>query len=381
MENRIYLDYAATTPLCDQAREAMYRCLKEISGNASGVYQTAREAKRCLEEARAKAARSMNAYPDEIYFTSGGSESDNWALKGIAFKAGTGSHIVTTMIEHPAVMNTCRFLEKCGYTVTYVQPDSHGRIDPEDIRKALRPETALISVMWANNEIGTVEPIREIAAVAREAGIPFHTDAVQAIGTLPVDVHSMGIDLLSLSAHKFYGPKGIGILYLRRGLAIEPLIHGGEQERGLRASTENVAAAMGLSAALEAADLQRENEYARLRALRDHLYSLLKEALPDIRINGSIGNRLSGNLHLTIPETDDKTLIPLLDLNGVEASAGSACTAGSYVESHVLKAIGVPNELLRGSLRLTLGRGTTEQDIEEASGRIIDTVKSLRSSH
>ena len=359
----------------------MCRCLEEVSGNASGVYSSAREAKRCLEQARSMAAKSLNAYPDEIYFTSGGSESDNWALKGIAFKAGPGSHIVTTMIEHPAVLNTCRFLEKCGYPVTYIQPDGQGRIDPEDIRKAVRPETALISVMWANNEIGTIEPIHDISSVAREAGIPFHTDAVQAVGTLPVDVHSAGVDLLSLSAHKFYGPKGIGILYLRRGLAIEPLIHGGEQERGLRASTENVAAAAGLAAALQSTDQRRNDEYSRLSGLRERLYSLLKEALPDIRFNGSTEDRLPGNLHLTIPGTDDKTLIPLLDLNGIEASAGSACTAGSYVESHVLKSISVPDELLRGSLRLTLGRGTTEDEIQEAAERIVNTVQSLRSNH
>ena len=378
---RIYLDHAATTPLCSEAREAMIRCLTDVPGNASGIYASAREAKRHLEAARAQAASILHAYPDELYFTSGGSESDNWALKGIAFRAGTGSHIVTTMIEHPAVLNTCRYLEKLGHPVTYLRPDARGRIDPSDIRRALRPDTAIVSVMWANNEIGTVEPVSGIAGITREAGIPFHTDAVQAAGTLEIDLHSAGVDLLSLSAHKFYGPKGVGLLYLRRGLGIEPLIHGGEQERGLRASTENVAGAAGLAAALAVAEKRRTEEHSRLSGLRDLLYERLRQELPDIILNGDIKERLPGNLHLTIPGTDDKTLIPLLDLNGVEASAGSACTAGSFVESHVLKAIGVPSELLRGSLRLTLGRDTDEQDVLEAAARITATVRQLRSSH
>ena len=378
---RIYLDHAATTPLCSEAREAMIRCLTDVPGNASGIYASAREAKRHLEAARAQAASILHAYPDELYFTSGGSESDNWALKGVAFRAGAGSRIVTTMIEHPAVLNTCRYLEKLGHPVTYLRPDARGRIDPFDVRRALRSDTAIVSVMWANNEIGTVEPVREIAGIVREAGIPFHTDAGQAAGTLEIDLHSAGVALLSLSAHKFYGPKGVGLLYLRRGLGIEPLIHGGEQERGLRASTENVAGAAGLAAALAVAEKRRTEEQSRLSGLRNLLYERLRQELPDIILNGDEKERLPGNLHLTIPGTDDKTLIPLLDLNGVEASAGSACTAGSFVESHVLKAIGVPPELLRGSLRLTLGRDTDEQDVLEAAARITATVRQLRSSH
>ncbi len=380
-QKRIYLDHAATTPLCDDALTAMIQCMNEISGNASGIYQSAREAKKCLEEARAQAARSLHAFPDEIYFTSGGSESDNWALKGIAFRAKPGSHIITTMIEHPAIINTCHFLEKCGYEISYVPPDKQGIIHPEDIHAAIKPDTVLVSVMWANNEIGTVQPVHEIASIAYEAGVPFHTDAVQAAGALPIDVHQDGIDLLSLSAHKFYGPKGIGILYIRRSISIEPLIHGGEQERGLRASTENICGAVGLAAALRLAEERRSNESLRLSRLRGTLLAGLKQSLPDIIVNGSIAHRLPGNLHLSIPDVDDKALIPLLDLNGIEASAGSACMAGSFVESHVLKAIQLPAELLPGSLRLTLGRDTDEDDISEAISRITQTVLSLRNMH
>ena len=378
---RIYLDHAATTPLCTEAREAMSQCMTEITGNASGVYQSARDAKQCLEQARAQAARCLHALPEEIYFTSGGSESDNWALKGIAFREHPGCHIITTMIEHPAILKTCRFLEKCGYEISYIQPDRQGFIHPEDIRAAIRQNTVLISVMWANNEIGTIQPVEEIAAIARDAGVPFHTDAVQAAGILPINAHETGIDLLSLSAHKFYGPKGIGVLFIRRGTAIEPLIHGGEQERGLRASTENICGAAGLAAALQCADERLTDDTCRLSHLRDTLLSELRQSLPGIIVNGSMDHRLPGNLHLTIPGVDDKSLIPLLDMNGIEASAGSACTAGSYVESHVLKAIQVPAELLRGSLRITLGRENTYEDIIEAARRITQTVLSLRNTY
>ena len=380
MENRhrIYLDHAATTPLCPEARQAMLQCMEDVGGNPSGIYASARAARRCLENARAETARLLGAAAEEIYFTSGGSESDNWALKGLAFSAGAGSHLITTAIEHPAVLNTCRFLERLGHPVTYVQPDHDGVIDPEKVKEALRPNTALVSVMWANNEIGTIEPVADIGRIAREAGVPMHVDAVQAVGDLPIDLRPAPLDLLSLSAHKFYGPKGIGILYIRKGIRIEPLIHGGEQERGLRASTENVAGAVGLAAALDVAVRARDAEARRQALLRDRLLTLLRESVPGLIVNGSLASRLSGNLHLTIPGVRDQSLIPLLDLNGVEASAGSACTAGSYVESHVLKAIGTPPELLGGSLRLTLGRDTQADDIEEAALRIAETVRALR---
>ena len=375
---RIYLDHAATTPLCPEAREAMQNCLGQAEGNASGVYQSAREAKRMLEQARSEVAQLLGALPNEVYFTSGGTESDNWALKGLAARSHPGGHLVTSMIEHPAVLNTCRFLERQGFEITCLQPDRSGRISPEDVRKAIKPSTFLVSVMWANNETGTIEPVSELAQAAHEAGLPFHTDAVQAVGLLPVHFHGCGADMLSLSAHKFYGPKGIGALLIRAGLPIEPLLHGGEQERSLRASTENVIGAVGMAAALKAAVACREAESVRISRLRDTLQSLLCASLLDIVVNAKDAERLPGHLHISIPRVDDQSMIPLLDLNGVEASAGSACTAGSYVESHVMKAIGTPPELLRGSLRLTLGRETSEEDIDLAAERITQTVTSLR---
>ncbi len=375
---RIYLDYAATTPLCAEARDAMNACAETANANASGVYASARRARRLLEEARETTARLLDAAPDEIYFTSGGSESDNWALKGRAFRAGLGSRLLTTAIEHPAVLNTCRFLERCGHPVTLLTPDARGQISPEAVREALTPNTALVSVMWANNEIGTIQPVADIARVAREAGVPFHTDAVQAAGILPVRLHEAGVDLASMSAHKFYGPKGVGLLYLRRGVGLEPLIHGGEQERGLRASTENVIGAVGLAAALEAAGRLREQEAARLTSLRALLCGLLMDGVPGLQLTGDPEARLPGNAHLTLPDIESRALIPLLDLNGVEASAGSACTAGSPTESHVLKAIGLDTARVRGPLRLTLGRGTTEQDVRDAAQIIIQTVHAMR---
>ena len=377
-DGRIYMDYAATSPLCDEARIAMEDCMENIYGNASGIYKTARLAKLHLEKARYDIASILEARPDEIYFTSGGSESDNWALKGIAFKQSTKKHIITSMIEHQAVLKTCDFLERCGWEVTYLRPDNDGCISPDDVRDSLRPDTALVSVMWANNEIGTIEPIPEIAQITNEAGIPLHTDAVQAVGTLPVSVKESGVSLLSLSAHKFYGPKGSGVLFLRHGTAIEPLIHGGEQERGLRASTENVIGSVGMAAALKQAVKIQKSEAVRLEELRNKLLQLLTNELPDLTVNGSIMHRLPGNLHLTVPGVDNKTLIPLLDLNGVEASAGSACMAGSYMESHVLKAIGMKSESPHGTLRLTIGRDTDQKTILEAAKRIISTVKTIR---
>ena len=377
-EKRIYLDHAATTPLCPEACAAMEACLADAQGNASGIYESARRAKRHLENARLTVAELLGAAPQEVYFTSGGSESDNWALKGIMLLQSVRRHLIVSAIEHPAILNTCLFLERLGFEVTRVLPDSQGIIHPDAIRNALRPDTAMISVMWANNEIGTVQPIREIADIARETGIPMHSDAVQAAGTLPISVREAGVDLLSLSAHKFYGPKGIGALIIRESTRIEPLIHGGEQERGKRASTENVLGAVGMAAALKVAEQHRVQEASRLETLRDELLHRLVEGLPDIIVNGSMSSRLPGNLHITIPGVTDRVLLPSLDLNGIEASVGSACTAGSYIESHVLKAIGVSDQLLHSSLRLTLGRETDLAQIGEATRRIIDTVKNIR---
>ena len=376
---RVYLDHAATTPLSEAALSAMTECFREGWGNASSLYQTGRRAKARLEQARRDIARCMGVSPEEIYFTSGGSESDNWAVKGVMTRFRPGqAHLITTAIEHPALLNACAFLEKQGYEITWVSPDARGRIDPEDVRKAVRADTKLISVMAANNEVGTVEPVREIAAMAHEQGVPVHTDAVQMIGLFPRLAEDSGADMLSLSAHKFGGPKGIGLLYIRKGTKIEPLIHGGEQERGFRASTENVPSAAGMAAAFLEAARDAESHIVRLTKLRALLLDAIRREIPDVIVNGDPEHHLPGHLHLTIPGVRDEALIPLLDLNGVEASAGSACTAGSFVESHVLRAMGVPRDLLRSSLRLTLSPAQTEEEILYAAQVIAGTVQKLR---
>ncbi|HAK22693.1 MAG TPA: cysteine desulfurase NifS [Desulfovibrio sp.] len=376
---RVYLDHAATTPLSEAALSAMTECFREGWGNASSLYQTGRRAKARLEQARRDIARCMGVSPEEIYFTSGGSESDNWAVKGVMTRFQPGqAHLITTAIEHPALLNACAFLEKQGYEMTWVSPDARGRIDPEDVRKAVRTDTKLISVMAANNEVGTVEPIREIAALAHEQGVPVHTDAVQMIGLFPRLAEDSGADMLSLSAHKFGGPKGIGLLYIRKGTKIEPLIHGGEQERGFRASTENVPSAVGMAAAFLEAARDAESHINRLTKLRVLLLDAIRREIPDVIVNGDPEHHLPGHLHLTIPGVRDEALIPLLDLNGVEASAGSACTAGSFVESHVLKAMGVPGNLLRSSLRLTLSPAQTEEELLYAAQVIARTAQKLR---
>lgn len=376
---RVYLDHAATTPLSEAALSAMTECFREGWGNASSLYQTGRRAKARLEQARRDIARCMGVSPEEIYFTSGGSESDNWAVKGVVTRFRPGqAHLITTAIEHPALLNACAFLEKQGYEMTWVSPDARGRIDPEDVRKAVRADTKLISVMAANNEVGTVEPVREIAAMAHELGVPVHTDAVQMIGLFPRLAEDSGADMLSLSAHKFGGPKGIGLLYIRKGTKIEPLIHGGEQERGFRASTENVPSAVGMAAAFTDAARDAESHINRLTGLRALLLDAIRREIPDVIVNGDPEHHLPGHLHLTIPGVRDEALIPLLDLNGVEASAGSACTAGSFVESHVLRAMGVPGDLLRSSLRLTLSPAQTEEELLYAAQVIAKTVQRLR---
>lgn len=376
---RVYLDHAATTPLSEAALSAMTECFREGWGNASSLYQTGRRAKARLEQARRDIARCMGVSPEEIYFTSGGSESDNWAVKGVMTRFRPGqAHLITTAIEHPALLNACAFLEKQGYEMTWASPDARGRIDPEDVRKAVRADTKLISVMAANNEVGAVEPIRKIAALAHELGVPVHTDAVQMIGLFPQLAEDSGADMLSLSAHKFGGPKGIGLLYIRKGTKIEPLIHGGEQERGFRASTENVPSAVGMAAAFLEAARDAESHINRLTGLRALLLDTIRREIPDMIVNGDPEHHLPGHLHLTIPGVRDEALIPLLDLNGVEASAGSACTAGSFVESHVLRAMGVPRDLLRSSLRLTLSPAQTEEEILYAAQVIAGTVQKLR---
>lgn len=384
MKNRIYLDYAATSPMLPEVLEAMMPYLTGSFGNPSGVYATGREARKAVEQARRQAAEFLGAEPSEILFTSGGTESDNMAIRGAMLAAAEkGRHLITDAIEHHAVLHTCEALEKQGFEATYLQPDREGVIAPESVRKAIRADTVLISVMTVNNEIGTVEPVAEIGRIAREAGVLFHTDAVQAAGMMRLDVRQTGADLLSLSAHKFHGPKGIGCLYVRRGTRLDGILSGGAQERGLRPGTENVAAIVGMGAAMEIARRDMDAALARIRRLRDRLITRVLSDVPDSFLNGpepdAAGEkRAANNAHFSFAGIDGEALLLRLDLAGIAASAGSACTAGSMEASHVLKAVGLDDGRIRSGIRLTLGRETTEEEIDQASAAIAAIVADLR---
>ena len=376
--NRIYLDHAATTPVDPAVAQAMQPYLDAVFGNPSAVYRDGQAAQAGVEEARRQVAALLKAEPASIFFTSGGSESDNWAIKGTAFALrAQGRHLITTAIEHPAVLGTCAFLERCGFEITYLPVDSVGLVDPKALKAAIQDDTILVSVMAANNEIGTVEPIAELAAVAHAAGVRFHTDAVQACGNVSMDVRALDVDLLSLSGHKFYGPKGVGALYVRPGCKLEPLIHGGEQERGRRAGTENTAAIVGIGAAAALAAADQAAGARREAALRDALIAGLT-AIPGVRLTGHPERRLPGNASFCFDDLRSEALLTALDLAGIEASGGSACTAGSLNPSHVLTAIGVPENRARNALRLTLGRGTTAKQIEQTVTAVRRIVERLR---
>lgn len=379
---RIYLDHAATTPLDPEVLEAMLPYLRERYGNPSSIYRRGREARRALDEARDQVAALIGARSSrEIVFTGGGSEADNFALKGVAWaNRDRGRHIVTSAIEHHAVLNAARFLEDHGFEVTYVQPDPWGMVSPEAVREALREDTILISVMHANNEVGTVQPIREIAALAKERGILFHTDAVQTVGHIPVSVEEVGCDLLSLAAHKFYGPKGVGALYVRRRTRIAPLIHGGGQEQERRAGTENVAGVVGMAKALERAVAGQKEREARIRALRDRLERGILQAIPGTRVNGHPEKRLPGHLNLSFQGIEGESLLLNLDMRGIEASSGSACTSGSIDASHVLLAMGLDRVTALGSVRFTLGKGNTDDEIDRVLQVLPPLVERLRSN-
>ena len=365
LNKKIYLDHAATTPVKQEVLAAMLPYFSERFGNPSSIYSLGRENRKAIEDAREKVAKALDALPKEIFFTSGGSESDNWAIKGVAYANQTkGKHIITTNIEHHAVLNTCKYLERQGFEVTYIPVKENGIVDVEDIKQAIRPDTILISVMFANNEIGTIQPIKEIGALAREKGIYFHTDAVQAIGNIPVDVKDMNIDLLSLSAHKFYGPKGVGVLYIRDGVRIHSFIHGGEQERGKRASTENVAGIVGLGKAIEMANTNIDTYNEKLLKLRDRTIKEIQEKVPYSRLNGDAAKRLPGNINISFEFVEGESILLSLDMKNICASSGSACTSGSLDPSHVLLAIGLPHEIAHGSLRLTFGEENTDSDID-----------------
>ena len=375
---RIYLDNAATTAVSPAVVEAMLPFFTQVYGNASSVHTAGREAKRALEAARRQVAKAIHAaVPQEIYFTAGGSESDNWAIKGVALARRTG-HILTTAVEHHAVLHTCQWLEKQGFAVTCLPVDEFGRVTAAQVEKALQPDTILVSVMMANNEVGTVEPIAEIGALCRARGILFHTDAVQAVGALPIDVQVMNIDLLSLSGHKFHGPKGVGALYIRKGVKIDNLVHGGAQERGFRAGTENLPGVVGLGKAIEMADAALAENAARMTALRDRLIQGLMEAVPGMRLNGHPTQRLPNNVNLSFAGVEGEALLLRLDLAGVAGSAGSACTSGTLDPSHVLMALGLSEAAANGALRLTLGTDTTREDSDAVLEILPPIVADLR---
>ena len=377
----IYMDNAATTSTRPEVLEAMLPYFTQHYGNASSIHGFGRDCRRAVEKARKQVASALGAEPREIYFTAGGSESDNWAIR-CAAKAleKKGKHIITSQIEHHAVLHTCEYMEKQGYEVTYLPVDEFGRVSAEDVKKAIRPDTVLITIMAANNEIGTLQPIREIGKIAREAGVLFHTDAVQAVGAVPIDVNDWNVDMLSLSAHKFHGPKGIGALYIRKGVKISNLIYGGAQERGLRAGTENVPGIVGLGSAIELA-VQELPEYTqKMTFLRDKLIDGILAVIPDSRLNGHRTERLPGNVNVSVRYVEGEGLLMRLDLAGIEASSGSACTSGSLDPSHVLLAIGLPHEIAHGSLRLSLSTENTEADVDyvlETLPRVVETLRAM----
>lgn len=379
MGRLIYLDNAATTQVEPEVLDAMIPYFTEYYGNPSAIYSFAGKAKGAIEEARKILAEGIGARPEEIFFTGGGSESDNWAIKATAEAyAAKGHHIITSKIEHHAVLHTVEYLEKNGCEVTYLDVDENGLVSPEAVKAAIRPDTILISIMMANNEIGTVEPIREIGAIAKENGILFHTDAVQAFGHLPINVEEMHIDMLSASAHKLNGPKGVGFLYIRRGLKLRSFLHGGAQERQRRAGTHNVAGIVGMGKAAEIAFCEMKKRSAYVTELRDHLIERVLAEVPYTRLNGDRRNRLPGNASFCFRFIEGESLLILLDQNGICASSGSACTSGALDPSHVLLAIGLPHEIAHGSLRISLSEKTTKEEIDFTVDRIKEIVERLR---
>ena len=379
MRKRIYVDYAATTPIKKQVLDEMYPFLTADFANPSGAYSLAAESRMAIDSAREKVADVLNCSRNEIYFTSGGSESDNWAILGTALaNSGKGRHIVTTKIEHHAVLHSCQYLEKLGFRVTYLEVDSKGLVDIEKLKGAICGDTILVSVMYANNEVGTIQPIKRIGEICREKGILFHTDAVQAMGNIPVDVEELNIDLLSMAAHKFYGPKGVGALYIKKGTKIDSYIHGGSQERGKRAGTYNTAGIVGMGKAIDMACGSLSDEYQRLSGLRDRLIAGLLEVAGS-KLNGAAGpGRLPGNCNISFEGVDGELLLAMLDRFGIYASSGSACSAGSTDPSHVLTAMGVSESMAKGSLRITIGSDIGEEDIEFVINRVMENVEKLR---
>jgi cysteine desulfurase len=376
---QIYLDYAATTPSDPAVVQAMLPYFHDAFGNPSAIYSYGQEAKNAVEEARAKVARLIGAREDEIVFTGSGTEADNFALKGIAFaNKSKGNHIITSSIEHHAVLESCKFLGKMDFKITYLPVDGYGMVDPQDVKKAITGKTILISIMHANNEIGTVQPISEISKVAKEAGVYFHTDAVQTAGHIPADVKELGVDLLAMSAHKLYGPKGVGLLYIKKGTKILPFLNGGAQERGRRASTENVPGIVGFGKAAELAGLETNSETARITRLRDKLTTGIQKNIEHIKLNGHPVKRLPNNVNISVEFVEGEAMCLNMDMSGICISTGSACSSTSLEASHVLLAIGLDPVKAHGSLRFTLGKWTTEEEIDKVLETLPHIVGKLR---
>ncbi len=374
-----YFDNAATTSLSKEVLDEMLPYLKDNYGNASAIYSIGRDAKKAVEDSRKKVANAINANEKEIYFTASGSEADNTAIRGIAYAyKSKGKHVITSKIEHPAVLNTCKKLEKEGFEVTYIGVDKNGIIDLEELKNSIKDTTTIISIMFANNEIGTIEPIKEIAKIAKEHGVIFHTDAVQAVGNVAIDVKDLGIDALSMSAHKFHGPKGVGALYVSNKVKFEKLIEGGHQERNKRAGTENVAGIVGIGKAIEIATKNLEKNANHLKELRDYYIKSIEEKIKYVRLNGDRENRLSGNANISFRFIEGESLLLNLDLKGICASSGSACTSGSLDPSHVLLAIGLPHEIAHGSLRISFGIDNTKEDVDYLIDNLVEIITRLR---
>ena len=379
MSKQIYFDNAATTQVRPEVVAKMLPIFTNQFGNPSALYKMGEEAKKIAEEARENIAYFLGADPKEIFFTGSGSEADNWAIKGTAYALkDKGNHIITTAFEHHAVLHTCEQLEKEGFDVTYIKPDSNGLINPEDIRNAITDKTILISVMFANNEIGTIQPIAEISLIAAEHRIKFHTDAVQAAGVLPINVRELGIDMLSMSAHKFHGPKGIGVLYVKKGTRLNNLIHGGGQESGKRAGTENVPFMAGMAKAFEMAHMQMEENHLKVAQMRDYLIASVVSRIPRVKVNGHLTKRLPGNANFSIECIEGESLLLMLNMKGIACSSGSACASQSLDPSHVLLSIGLPHEIAHGSIRVTLSEDNTYGEIDYFVDTLEEIVKKLR---
>ena len=376
----IYLDYNSTTPMEAAVIEEMRRAMADNYGNPSSVHSIGAKAKAALESARERIAASLGADPLEVYFTSGGTEADNLALKGAALmNRGKGTHLITSTIEHHAVLESAHYLEKNGFEATYVECDREGVVSADALRQAIRPQTTVVSIMMANNETGVIQPVREMAAVCREAGALFHTDAVQAVGKIPVRVTDLGVDLLSLSAHKFYGPKGVGALYVRQGVRLTPLVHGGSHERRKRAGTENIPGIVGMAAALDIAMAKQQSEHARMTELSEYFITQVQSRIEDVHLNGSREKRVPSTVNLSFNGAEGESIILSLDLKGIAVSSGSACTSGSLEASHVLSAMGVDVIRAQGSIRFSLGRGTTKGQIDYTISVLPEIIARLRS--